>query len=249
MRTPDSRNGGNSVERTVKLKLPENKQVVDLQNLLALAQYNEQQKSINRRRSQKKKTNGNAKKTTLENDRAKSGPSKIGEDTETFDPTGFKDPKPSKIIQNLVRNQIIEKNLNESTVVLDARVRSGSQVGIKKFGKPVDENAAYFAPYKSHPLFEYLKTRNGINLENLIQLQGEKLENSDTPRETVTLILKPMARAVAGLEGKAMAMPMARAIVERGTNTDILFEPDAVAIVGPGGIAHAQSELQIGYID
>lgn len=65
--------------------------------------------------------------------------------------------------------------------------------------------------------------------------------------DVTTLILKPQSTAVAGVEGKAVSNPLSRAILREGTNVDILFEPAAVAIAGPGGIAHAQSDLEISY--
>lgn len=64
-----------------------------------------------------------------------------------------------------------------------------------------------------------------------------------------TIILKPMAKAVAGVDGTAIATPISKAFLREGTDTDIFYEPEAVAIAGPGGIAHAQSYLDIYYED
>lgn len=102
--------------------------------------------------------------------------------------------------------------------------------------------ANYFPAYKNSPLFTDLKN-------NLIKCRPYTNINEDghESKDTATLILKPQALAVAGLKGTAMATPLARAIIEKGTDVDIYFEPHAVAIAGPGGIAHAQSELEIGY--
>lgn len=66
-------------------------------------------------------------------------------------------------------------------------------------------------------------------------------------KDTVTLVLKPVARAIAGQDGRAIATPVSRAVLQEGTNADILFEPEAVAVAGPGGIAHAESDLEISY--
>lgn len=68
-------------------------------------------------------------------------------------------------------------------------------------------------------------------------------------KEVTTLILKPVARSIAGVDGKAISTPLSKAILRQGTNVDILFEPEAVAIAGPGGIAHAESDLEITYED
>lgn len=65
----------------------------------------------------------------------------------------------------------------------------------------------------------------------------------------MTLVLKPVARAIAGQDGRAIATPVSRAVLQGGTNADILFEPEAVAVAGPGGIAHAESDLEISYED
>lgn len=68
--------------------------------------------------------------------------------------------------------------------------------------------------------------------------------------ELVTnLVLKPVAKSIAGSSGSAIANPQARAILKRGHRFEILFEPEAVAIAGPGGVAHAQSDLEIMYED
>lgn len=65
----------------------------------------------------------------------------------------------------------------------------------------------------------------------------------------IDLILEPSATSVAGPYGKAIAMPISRAFLKQGHNTRIQFRPSSVAIVGPGGIAHAESDLDIDYID
>lgn len=101
-------------------------------------------------------------------------------------------------------------------------------------------------PYKDHPLFTYLHQKNTLSPKNTISIHNDK---SQDPSETITLVLKPVARAIAGDKGKAIATPLSRAILRYGTNVDILFEPEAVAIAGPGGIAHAESDLEISYED
>lgn len=96
-------------------------------------------------------------------------------------------------------------------------------------------------PYKNHPLFHYIK--NGIGGAKVISLRNGGSGGSDT----ATLILKPVARAIAGQDGRAISTPVSRALLRRGTNVDILYEPESVAIAGPGGVAHAQSDLEIYY--
>lgn len=62
-----------------------------------------------------------------------------------------------------------------------------------------------------------------------------------------TLILKPTAKAVAGANGVSIAAPLSRAVLRGDQELNIHFEPDAVAVVGPGGFADAHSDLLISY--
>lgn len=66
-------------------------------------------------------------------------------------------------------------------------------------------------------------------------------------KDKITLILKPISKAIAGLKGTAIASPFSRAVLDEDTDVDVYYYPEAVAIAGPGGIAHAQSELEVGY--
>ncbi|KAJ8918414.1 hypothetical protein NQ315_008111 [Exocentrus adspersus] len=113
----------------------------------------------------------------------------------------------------------------------------------------IDSNALNdmdsLAPYRAHPLFHYLKNKNTIQKQKIISFRNEDGIKNDV----TTLILKPVARAIAGVEGKAVSTPVSKAILRPGTNVDILFEPEAVAIAGAGGIAHAESNLEITYED
>lgn len=105
------------------------------------------------------------------------------------------------------------------------------------------ENPASLAPYRAHPLFHYVKNKNTIQRDKIISFRNP----DHTDNDITTLILKPVARAVAGVEGKAVSTPVSKAVLRPGTNVDILFEPEAVAIAGAGGIAHAESDLEISY--
>lgn len=100
------------------------------------------------------------------------------------------------------------------------------------------------APYRFHPLLNFLRQRINLGNSKVIEVKNDK---SEAPTATTTLILKPVAKSVAGVDGKAIANPISRAALRRGVNADILFEPEAVAIAGPGGIAHAESDLEIYY--
>lgn len=104
------------------------------------------------------------------------------------------------------------------------------------------------APFRNHPLLHFVKNRNTIDLNRILTFRSNDICGSPV-EDITTLILKPVARSIAGVEGKAISMPLSRAILRKGTNVDILFEPEAVAIAGPGGIAHAESDLEIMYED
>lgn len=65
--------------------------------------------------------------------------------------------------------------------------------------------------------------------------------------QATSLVLRPVAKAVAGPKGVAVASPVARAVLRKGEKVDIDFDPDAVAIAGPGGQAHAHPKLIISY--
>ncbi|KAF2884195.1 hypothetical protein ILUMI_21977 [Ignelater luminosus] len=108
-----------------------------------------------------------------------------------------------------------------------------------------NSDATKIIPYKSHPLFHYLKNKNTLTKDKIIQFRNDEKNGG----EIATLILKPVAKAVAGDDGKAMAMTLSRAILKQGTNVDVFYEPEAVAIAGPGGIAHAQTDLEVFYQD
>lgn len=109
----------------------------------------------------------------------------------------------------------------------------------------VTQKPPSLAPYRFHPLFNYIKNKSTIDQDKIIHFRNP---NKDE-KEVTTLILKPVARSIAGVDGKAMATPVSKAILRKGMSVDILFEPDAIAIAGPGGIAHAQSDLEISYED
>lgn len=60
--------------------------------------------------------------------------------------------------------------------------------------------------------------------------------------------LSPTAHASAGNEGIAIANPISNALLQRGHKTKVSYAPQAVAIAGPYGIAHAQSDLYLDYV-
>lgn len=158
----------------------------------------------------------------------------------------------SKTIGFLQNQKLTDSSkMNISRIEIEAIVRNNSiqnnkqNLNLQQLNSNTNPNAAFLAPYKNHPQFNYLQNQHTLDLTKVIQLRNP----NGSKKDVTTLILKPQAMAIAGLEGTAIATPVARALVEKGTDVDIYFEPQAVAVAGPGGIAHAQSELEIGYIE
>ncbi|XP_061709726.1 uncharacterized protein LOC133519690 [Cydia pomonella] len=78
------------------------------------------------------------------------------------------------------------------------------------------------------------------------QFDGLNFVQSPAVRDsTFTLFLKPVAHAVNGPKGMAVANPVSHVIIGSGQKGNVVFNPRASAIVGPGGIAHAQSDLYL----
>lgn len=85
-------------------------------------------------------------------------------------------------------------------------------------------------------------------LENLSENSRNEVQAGELKKPT-TLVLKPVAKVVAGPKGIAIAAPVSRAVVRKGQDVNIHFDPEAVAVVGPGGVADAHSELFLSYYE
>lgn len=59
-----------------------------------------------------------------------------------------------------------------------------------------------------------------------------------------TIFLKPIAHAVSS-KGVAIANPISEVVIARNKTGSIVHTPVAAAVVGPGGVAHAQSDLYL----
>lgn len=108
---------------------------------------------------------------------------------------------------------------------------TGVVVNIRK-----PENSRYRAVY-------FLNARG----ESLVTFVPEA-EEKPTPKRNL-LILKPVARSTTDEKGVSVSNPIGHAIVQKGKEADIVFQPKAEAVAGPGGIAHAQSELLVDYFE
>lgn len=84
-------------------------------------------------------------------------------------------------------------------------------------------------------------------IEDSLGAEDSSVVLASSDDQHTSLILKPVAKAVAGPRGVAVASPVAKAVLRRGQPVLVEFDPDAVAIAGPGGEAHAQPKLVISY--
>jgi hypothetical protein len=64
-------------------------------------------------------------------------------------------------------------------------------------------------------------------------------------KDAFVLFLKPVANAISSSRGVAVANPISNVVVSREDLGSIVHTPVASAVVGPGGIAHAQSDLYL----
>ncbi|XP_052753494.1 uncharacterized protein LOC113514938 [Galleria mellonella] len=78
------------------------------------------------------------------------------------------------------------------------------------------------------------------------QYNGSKFVKSPLKAQDskLTLIVKPIARAIGGVKGIAIANPISKVVIAQNKLGSIIHAPIATAIAGPGGIAHAQSDLE-----
>lgn len=80
----------------------------------------------------------------------------------------------------------------------------------------------------------------------VVEVPEGRRANNQKPTK---LMLRPVAKAVAGPRGIAVASPIAKAVLRRGQTVELDYDPDAVAIAGPGGRAHAHPEFLVDYQD
>lgn len=83
----------------------------------------------------------------------------------------------------------------------------------------------------------------------VVEANGDVDANAVLANGENVVILQPSARAVVGEGGTSIANPISRVLVRKNVPTTIYYRPQSVAISGPGGTSHAQSELIVDYID
>lgn len=76
---------------------------------------------------------------------------------------------------------------------------------------------------------------------NGMDFQEVPLNMEDT---TFMLFIKPIAHAL-NSQGTALANPISQVVIARNQSGTILHAPLATAVAGPGGVAHAQSDLYL----
>lgn len=69
---------------------------------------------------------------------------------------------------------------------------------------------------------------------------------SDRP---TTLVIKPVAKAEAGEDGVAIAMPVSKAVVRGDHPVIVDYDPEVSAVAGANGMAHAMGELILTYVN
>lgn len=112
------------------------------------------------------------------------------------------------------------------------------------------------------PIFEQLEPETAtVKVESVGMSSADQLipdYSSFFPRsvfsqpgngDEATLILEPNAKAVSGNDGTSISAPISRAILRRGTAVKVLFRPQSFAITGANGVAHAQADLILDFID
>ncbi|CAG9560153.1 unnamed protein product [Danaus chrysippus] len=98
-------------------------------------------------------------------------------------------------------------------------------------------------------LYEYIKKsvqpRNLEDGQDVYNYDGVNFVGHTLANSTFLLQISPRAFAISGNKGVAISNPISSVIVRPGEVGSIVHKPQAVAIVGPGGIAHAESELNV----
>jgi len=88
----------------------------------------------------------------------------------------------------------------------------------------------------------------GKTKESLKEELREMKEKYGARTGETTLVLAPVSKAEAGKNGVAVSSPIAHAVIHPGQNAHIVFEPQSSASAGPGGLAHAHTDLFVRYL-
>ena len=116
-------------------------------------------------------------------------------------------------------NQIFDEDERDNEETATVKVES---VGMSAADQPIPDYSGFFPPS--------IHTQPGNGKE-------------------ATLILEPDSKAISGNGGTSISAPISRAILQRNSAVKVLFRPQSVAITGAYGIAHAQADLILDFVE
>ena len=105
---------------------------------------------------------------------------------------------------------------------------------------------------RNGPIYSVRQNLNGSSPILVIELGGQNdtaTARSEPPVARTKVILKPLARSIAGRKGMAISSPISTVFVKRGDYVEIEYLPEAIADVGEDGTAISRPELFIHFID
>lgn len=131
---------------------------------------------------------------------------------------------PTKNVQKTVKLQKLQlqKQIFEQELELETATVKVESVGMSSADQPIPDYSSFF------PRSVFSQAGNG---------------------DEATLILEPNAKAISGNDGTSISAPISRAILRKGTAVKVLFRPQSFAITGANGVAHAQADLILDFID
>lgn len=142
--------------------------------------------------------------------------------SETIPVSSFIRSNNNKVQQSLRSQKIkLQKQIMEEAEEEPSTVKVES-VGFSAADQPIPDYSAFF------PRSVYTQSGTG---------------------DEATLILEPNSRAISGNDGTSISTPISRAILRKGTAVKVLFRPQSVAITGANGVAHAQADLFLDFIE
>ncbi|XP_023937826.2 uncharacterized protein LOC112045750 [Bicyclus anynana] len=96
-------------------------------------------------------------------------------------------------------------------------------------------------PIREGKLVENIrKNRQGI-VNDVYNYDGDKIVQNLYEDPMYVLHLSPRASAISGDRGVAISNPISRVVLRRGEVASIIHSPKATAVVGAGGVAHAEA--------
>lgn len=91
---------------------------------------------------------------------------------------------------------------------------------------------------------EIVRRNQGI-VTDVYNYDGKKFVRNLKENPANVLHISPKALAVTGDNGVAISNPISKVVLRRGEVASIIHSPRATAVAGAGGVAHAESELEV----